>query len=98
MVPGLGCKQVGMNAWNIIPLSVFEIAALIVITRLWMQRRVRIVPRLFWSVMLLVPFFGLILYLFLHEDPEAHPYRSGDSGWNVGSDDGGHSGGGHGGH
>jgi len=82
--------------------SLSEIIALIVIARLWMRHRLKIFPCLIWSVVLLVPFFGLMVYVFLHEEPEAHPYKAGDSGWNVGGDGSpysGHSGdGGDGGH
>jgi hypothetical protein len=87
-----------VNPLTVILSSLFEIVALIVIIRLWMRRRVKIFPRVLWSVILLVPFFGLLVYFFLHEEPEGHPYRVGDSGWNVGSNGGGDSGGGHGGH
>lgn len=88
------------NTLAIILLSLLEIFALIIIARLWMRQRVKFLPRLIWSVVLLVPFLGLMVYVFLHEEPEAHPYRTGDSGWNVGGggDSGGDSGGGHGGH
>jgi energy-coupling factor transporter transmembrane protein EcfT len=86
-----------VNLSTVILLILFEIVALIVIVRLWMRRRMKIIPRVLWSVVLLLPFFGLLVYVFLHEEPQGHPDRVGDSGWNVGSD-GGDSGGGHGGH
>ena len=84
------------NTWAIILFSLSEIVALVVIVRLWMRRRVKLVPCLFWSVVLLVPVFGLLAYLFLHEEPEAHPYAAPNSwtGYN-GADDFGD---GHGGH
>lgn len=68
-----------------------------------MRPRVKFLASVFWSVVLLVPFFGQMVYLFLHEDPEGHPDIVGDSGWNVGSSgngggDYGGGGGGHGGH
>jgi hypothetical protein len=34
---------------------------------------VNLLPRLLWSVVLLVPFFGLVVYVFLREEPEGHP-------------------------
>jgi energy-coupling factor transporter transmembrane protein EcfT len=74
-----------VNTLAIILLSLFEIVALIVAARLMARSRVRFLSRVLWSLVLLVPFFGLMLYLFLHEEPEAHPYTTGDSGWNVGS-------------
>ena len=89
-----------VNTLGIILFSLLEIVAIIVAARLMMRSRVKFLPRLIWSVVLLVPFFGLMAFLFLHEEPEAHPYRTGDSGWNFGGggDGGGDSGGGHGGH
>jgi len=92
-----------MNLLQIILFGVLEIVALIVTVRLWKRRRVKLVLRLLWSVVLLVPFFGLVVYVFLHEEPEGHPYTTDDSGWNVGSKgngggDYGAGDGGHGGH
>lgn len=55
--------------------ATLELIALIVIVRLWMRRPLRIVPTIFWSLVLLVPFFGLLLYFFLRDEPEAHPDR-----------------------
>jgi hypothetical protein len=85
-----------MNIWGIILLSSLEIVALIVIVRLWMHRHLGVLPRLLWSVVLLVPLFGLLLYGFLHTDPDAHPDGAPDS-W-PGYGGGGDGGGGHGGH
>jgi hypothetical protein len=87
----------------IILFSFFEIVALIVIVRLWMSRRVKLVPRLLWSVVLLVPFFGLVLYAFLHDEPKhsdnvPDTYRTGSSSagdHGCPADYSGHSGDGH---
>jgi hypothetical protein len=85
---------------TIVLVSLSELVALVVTVRLWMRRRAKFWPRLLWSIVLLVPFFGLMMYLFIHEEPESHPYMTGDGGWNVGGDGhgSGDSGGGHGGH
>jgi hypothetical protein len=89
-----------MNAWFIILLSGLEIVALIVIVRLWIRRHSSLLPRLLWSVVLLVPFFGLLVYGFLRSEPETHPDGAPDSwpGYGGGGDGGGHDGSGHGGH
>ena len=58
---------------------------MIVIVRLWMRPAVKFLANVLWSVALLVPFFGLMAYLFLHEEPEGHPDIVGDSGWNIGA-------------
>lgn len=88
-----------VNELSIILFSLFEIVALIAIIRLSVYRRVNFLPCFLWPAVLLVPFFGFVAYVFLHEEPEGHPYVTGDSGWDVGG--GGHSGGdsesGHGG-
>jgi hypothetical protein len=46
---------------------------------------VKFLANVLWSVVLLVPFFGLMAYLFLLEGPEGHPDIVGDRGWNIGS-------------
>jgi uncharacterized membrane protein len=82
-------------------LSLAEVVALVVIVRLWMNRRHNFVPRLLWSVVLLVPLFGLLAYVFLRSEPEAHPYnipdtyQTGSSSADTGGHSGGHSGDGH---
>jgi hypothetical protein len=83
-----------MDLFDIILFGLFEIVGLIAIVRLWTRRGEKLLARFLWSVALLVPFFGLIAYAVLHEDPEGHPYCS-DSTW---SGYGGDPGGGHGGH
>jgi hypothetical protein len=78
-----------------------EIVSLIVVIRLWRRPTGRFLPRLLWSIVLLVPLFGLLIYVFLREEPQAHPYSSSWSGFSRGTDggsDGGHGGGDHGGH
>lgn len=82
-----------MDLLDKILFGVFELVALVIVVRLWASRRTELIPRLLWSVVLLVPCFGLMAYIFLYENPESHSERPGDSGYG-GSD----SGGGHGGH
>ena len=88
-----------MNTWDIILLSVLEILAFIVIVRLWMRSHLHVMHRLLWSLVLLVPLFGLLAYVFLISDTTAHsedpssPYSSGSDGGG-----GGHGGGDGGGH
>jgi hypothetical protein len=54
-----------------------EIIELLVIARIWLKRRHRrLVVRLLWSVVLLVPVFGVVAYFFLREDPKPHPYHT----------------------
>lgn len=70
-----------MDTKLVIVLALFEMAALILVARLWLcRRRMRIVPRVFWSLVLLVPVFGLMLYALIHNDPDAHPEYMEESG------------------
>jgi uncharacterized membrane protein YoaK (UPF0700 family) len=64
-----------MNRFAIILLAVLEFVALVVIARLWIRRRHRLVPRILWSLLLLVPLFGLLMYGFLVSDLEKNPDR-----------------------
>jgi hypothetical protein len=64
-----------MTAPEVIGLSALEVVALIAVIRIWMKRcHKRLATRLIWSVVLLVPFFGLLAYFFLAEIPDEHPY------------------------
>jgi len=60
-----------MNWFLIITGTVFELVAMIVTLRLWHQKRRGKVGKLFWTVVLLIPFFGLLLYSFLTLNPES---------------------------
>lgn len=63
-----------MNSQRFILAGAFEVIALVVILRMWMMRRhKRVAVRLLWSIVLLVPIFGLLAYIFLRENPERHP-------------------------
>ena len=73
----------------IVALSICELVALIAIVRLWSgKRRMHAVARLLWSVVLLVPFFGLLFYGFTRSDPEGHSDGLPES--THGTDPGGH--------
>ena len=64
-----------MTTPRLIFFGVLEIIALIVIVRIWLKRRPRsLAGRLIWSVILLVPLFGVLAYFFLTENPDEHPY------------------------
>ena len=64
-----------MTTSQIVLLSISEVVALFFIARLWLKRgRLGAVARVFWSIILLVPVLGVILYGFCLNDPDAHPY------------------------
>jgi hypothetical protein len=68
-----------MDTFTIIVGAVLEFIALVFIVRLWTRRPLKLVPCLLWSGVLLVPFFGILIYVFLRETPEAHPDRVPDT-------------------
>ncbi len=64
-----------MTDSQLIFFAVLEIIALLVIVRMWRKRwHRRLIVRLIWSAVLLVPLFGLFAYFFLRESPDEHPY------------------------
>ncbi len=71
--------------------AILELVALIVIIRLWMRRPLRVVSSVLWSAVLLIPFFGLVVYFFLRSGPESHGESVHDpSGGSSYGDGGGH--------
>jgi hypothetical protein len=76
---------------TIIALSICEFVALLTIVNLWFRkRRMRVITRLLWSVVLLVPLFGVLLYGLTRSDPEAHGEDVGDHSSGGGVGDTGH--------
>lgn len=64
-----------MTTSRLILLGVFEIIALLVIARIWVKRRHRrLIVRLIWSAVLLVPGFGVLAYFFLSENTDEHSF------------------------
>jgi len=68
-----------MDSKAIILLGLFELIGMVFIVTLWVQRRMGVVGRLFWSVILLVPGFGLLFYGFIRSEPESHSYDAPES-------------------
>jgi len=65
-----------MDISTFIILSIFEVIGVCVSVHLWFQkRRLKILPRVLWSIFLLVPFFGLLAYIFLRSDLDKNPDR-----------------------
>jgi len=62
-----------MSQPQIITVALLECISLVLIIRLWRRRR-KISPwqRCAWSIVLLIPIFGWLLYAFLAINPEAH--------------------------
>jgi hypothetical protein len=73
--------------WLIITvIALFEIVAIIAIIRLWRQKRRHWASKLFWSVLLVIPVFGLLFYGFITITPEAQEDHTEDR---IGADAGG---------
>ena len=65
-----------MDIVGIILFLVFEVMALVVIARLWLQQRHRLVSRILWSLFLLMPLFGLLVYILSRlSDMDKNPDR-----------------------
>ena len=87
-----------MDTFTITAGAVLELLAFIVILRLWIRRRMGIIPRIFVSIILLVPFFGLLIYAFVGIDLDRNPDRMNTQTDSDAFSDGGgghHGGGGH---
>jgi len=83
-----------MTTQRLIFLGVFEVIGLLIIARMWMKRwHRRLIVRMIWSAVLLVPVFGLLAYFFLRDSPDEHPYDTDtmrDAAEFVGDGRGGH--------
>ena len=76
---------------TIVALSICEFVALLTIAHLWFRKhRMRVVTRLLWSIVLLVPLFGVLFYGLTRSDPEAHWEDVGDHSSGGGVGDTGH--------
>ena len=78
-----------MSALDITMLAVFETVGLILIARLWRRPSGGWFRKIFWTVILLVPLVGPLLYCFITLNPSEHGddvgghssgYGTGDSG------------------
>ena len=65
-----------------IVLALFECLSVYMVARLWRKsgkkRGPTLLSRCLWTVILLVPLFGPLLYGFIKIDPGEHPYESND--------------------
>jgi hypothetical protein len=62
-----------MSTLQIIGLVFLECISVLLIVRLWRnRRRMSVLSRCFWSVVLLVPLFGWLFYGFVVTDPDEH--------------------------
>ena len=71
-----------MNVYLLVVLALLECASLVAIIRLWTRKpRQSLSSCCFWSVVLLIPLFGLLFYGFVPIDPKRHGEIVGSSGW-----------------
>ncbi len=74
-----------MDKLLIVLLVVAEIVAVGIVVHLWVHApKPSLTNRLLWSLLLMLPVFGVLFYLFLREEPEPHgenKWTDGASGW-----------------
>ncbi len=77
-----------MIATQIALLAIAEALGLFLIVRLWLKKG-SLAYKIIWSLVLLVPVLGALLYVFISHDPSAHGEDVGDfsSGGGVGDSD-----------
>jgi bacteriorhodopsin len=80
-----------MDTLVILVLCALEVIALFTLVRLWLRRRMRMVPRIFWSLLMLVPLFGLVMFIFIQSNLEPNPYKT-ETQADMDAFDGGHGG------
>jgi len=56
----------------LIAAAVFEACALIAIYRVWRKKSKSLPAKIFWTLVLLVPLLGLLLYAFIFVSPDSH--------------------------
>jgi hypothetical protein len=67
-------------------LVILECCGLVAAVHLWTRKpRPPLVGRVFWSLALIVPVFGVLFYVFIRTEPESNPENStnGTSGWGT---------------
>jgi hypothetical protein len=76
---------------QIIILAAFETIGIFMVVRLWLKKtRKSIVHKMVWSVLLLIPLLGPLMYGFVSVDPSAHGEDVGDHSSGGGAGDTGH--------
>jgi hypothetical protein len=80
-----------MKAGQITFLALLEAVGILMAIRLWFKpAKTSAVRRIVWSVLLLVPVLGPIMYGFISLDPSEHGEDIGDHSSGFGSGDAGH--------
>ena len=65
-----------IDAPTLIVFSAFELFGLIAIVRVWRRKqKMRVISRIAWTLVLLVPFFGLLFYGLVRSEPDSHSDR-----------------------
>jgi O-antigen/teichoic acid export membrane protein len=72
-------KHHAMNTSAVILIAILEAVALVFIVRLWVRCSHRIVVRIVWSLILLVPLFGLLMFGLVGSEPKKHSLKRFDS-------------------
>jgi hypothetical protein len=67
-----------MTAAQITVLGILEAVGLFLILRLWCKIRLPVARKIVWSLLLLIPVLGPLMYGFVSLDPEPHGEDVGD--------------------
>ena len=72
-----------MDKGQIILIAILEAVGVILIVRLWVRRRMPVLRRIVWSVILLLPLLGPLFFGFTQLNPSEHgdepPDKAGDT-------------------
>ena len=80
-----------MTTLRLCLLILYEVISVFIIFRLWTRKqRPRIIERCLLSLVLLIPIFGWVFYIFLKSSPDAHGEDVGDHSTGGGVGDTGH--------
>ena len=63
-----------MDLALIIILTLSELVGLALVRQLWRRKREYLFSRVLWSLLLLIPVLGALLYLLAKQGPDAHSY------------------------
>ncbi len=65
-----------MKSFLAIATLVLEVLAVVAIVLLWRRRDLKKWSKVIWTLILLIPIFGLLLYCFISTNPEPHNVNS----------------------
>jgi hypothetical protein len=86
ILTGVGCGLGGQMDARTLLVALCEAAGLFLIWRLWRRRNTSLAFRILWSLVLLIPAFGIVFYGLLLSDPAEDPGRGAENAHACGED------------